>query len=43
MIGDMIGLLVLVGLALWFCRFTAGDPLGWAWEQVKAGWKGIGK
>ena len=43
MIGEIIGLLVLVGLALWFCRYTQGDPLGWALRQIKAGWQRIGK
>lgn len=43
MIGDMIGLLVLVGLAFWFCRYTQGDPLGWARRQIIEGWQRIGK
>lgn len=40
---DVIGLVVLVGLAFWFCRYAGGDPFGWAWQQIKAGWRGIGK
>ena len=43
MIGDLIGLLVLVGLAIWFCRYTQGNPLAWLWGQVVAGWRRIGK
>ena len=43
MIGDVIGLLVLVGIALWFRRYTQGDPLGWARRQIIEGWQRIGK
>lgn len=43
MMFDIIGALVLVGLAFWFCRYTQGDPFGWAWEQVRAGFDRIGK
>lgn len=43
MIGEIIGALVLVGLAFWFCRYTSHDPFGWAWEQIKAGWERIAK
>lgn len=43
MIGEIIGALVLVGLAFWFARYVGGDPFGWAWKQIKAGWDRIGK
>lgn len=43
MIGDLIGAVVLFALAFWFARYTTGNPILWAWEQVKAGWERIGE